>query len=199
MRHREILQGSESEAITMNKLNQWLMLLSHLGILAGIVLVGIQLKQDTELTRIQIFSDATNTRIQMHGAMMGEDPAPVIMKSLVHPEDLSLAELRIMDAYLLTAVNEARLRLVLAREGLRFDTVEEENILLFYFGNTFAQAWWSQFTSDGEDMNNDINAELDRIITSAPDSDMTRSFFESLGGRLGIKSTENLENADLQE
>ena len=130
---------------------------------------------------------------------MGEDPAPVIMKSLVHPEDLSLAELRIMDAYLLTAVNEARLRLVLAREGLRFDTVEEENMLRFYFGNTFAQAWWSQFTSDGEDMNNDINAELDRIITSASDLDMTRSFFESLGGRLSIKSAENMENADLSE
>ena len=93
----------------LDKLNQWLMLLSHLGILAGLILVGMQINQETDLTRIQIFSDATNARIQMHEAMLGDNPAPIVMTSPTNPEDLSLEELGVVDAYFLTAVNEARL------------------------------------------------------------------------------------------
>ena len=178
--------------MNMDKLNQWLMVASHLGILAGLILVGVQINQDNELTRMQIFSDTTTSRVQMHEALMGDDPAPVVMKSLTHPADLSLEELRVMDAYLLSAVNEARLRLVLAQEGLRVDSAEEENLLIFYFGNRFAQAWWKQFTNVGEDMENELNVELDRIIGSAANTDMTLDFFLSLGKSLNIKSTEDI-------
>ena len=174
----------------MDKLNQWLLVASHLGIIAGLILVGVQINQDNELTRIQIFSDTTASRIQMHEALMGDNPAPIVMKSLTHPEELSLEELRIMDAYLLSAVNEARLRLVLAQNGLRVDSTEEENLLLFYFGNRFAQEWWKQFISSGEDMKNEHNIELDRIIGSAENTDMTLGFFRGLGNRLNIKSVE---------
>ena len=114
------------------------------------------------------------------------------MKSLTNPEELTLAEMRVMDAYLLTAVNEARLRMVLAKEGLHVDSAEEENLLLFYFGNMFAQEWRKQFTTDDENMGNEHNIELDRIIRSAADTDMTLGFFHSLGQRLDIKSTEGL-------
>ena len=176
----------------MDKLNQWLMAASHLGILAGIILVGVQINQENELTRMQIFSDTTTSRIQMHEALMGDHPAPVVMKSLMHPEELSLEELRIMDAYLLSNVNESRLRLVLAQEGLRVDKTAEENLLTFYFGNRFAQEWWKQFTSHCEDMENEINIELDRIIGLAADTEITVDFFRGLGKRLNIKSTEEI-------
>jgi hypothetical protein len=178
--------------MNMDKFNQWLMVVSHLGIFAGLILVGFQINQDNELTRIQIFTDRTMSRIQMHETLMGDNPAPVVMKSLTHPEELSLEELRVMDAYLLSGVNEARLRLVLAKEGLRVDSTEEENLLYFYFGNRFAQEWWKQFTSSGEDMENEVNVELDRIIGSAENTDMTPDFFRGLGKRLNIKSTEEI-------
>ena len=178
--------------MSLDKLNQWLMVISHLGIFAGLVMVGIQINQYNELTRLQIFSDTTNSRIQMHQSILGDNPAPVIMKALMNPEDLTHEELRIMDAYMLTAVNEARLRMVLAQQGLQVDSVEEENILLFYFGNRFGQAWWNEFISEGEDTENELNIELDRIIRSAADTDMTRKFFRGLGQQLGIKSTEEI-------
>lgn len=168
----------------LERINPWLIALSNLGILAGLILVAIQIRQEIQLTRVQIFSEATNARIEMHESMLGEDPAHVVVKSLIEPEELSLDELRIMDAYLLTAVNEARLRLVLAQEGLRIDSAEEENILRFYFGNRFAQAWWRQFTADGEDMTNDTNIELDRIIGSIGDEEVTLGFLSGLGERL---------------
>lgn len=176
----------------MDKANQWLMVTSHLGILAGLILVGIQIKQDNELTRLQIFSDTTTSRIQMHEAVMGDNPAPVVMKSLTHPEDLTLEELRIMDAYMLAAVNEERRRMVLEENGLQVTAVEEEDLLLFYFGNEFAQAWWQQFMSDGENRDNHFNEEMIRRIESAAESNMTTDFFRSLGQRLNIKSTQEM-------
>ena len=80
--------------MNMDKANQWLMVVSHLGILAGLILVGAQVKQDYDLTRIQIFSETTSSRIQMHGSVTGDNPAPIVMKSLTHPEDLTLEEIR---------------------------------------------------------------------------------------------------------
>jgi hypothetical protein len=176
----------------MDKLNQRLLVASHLGIIAGLILVGFQINQDNKLTRLQIFSDTTASRIQMHEALMGDNPAPIVMKSLLQPEELSLGEIRVMDAYLLSAVNEARIRLVLAQQGLRVDSTEEENLLLFYFGNRFAQEWWKQFISSGEDMENKHNIELTRIIGSAENTEMTLDFFRSLGNRLNIKSVEGI-------
>jgi len=37
--------------------------------------------------------------------------------------------------------------------------MEEENMLMFNFGNRFAQEWWKEFTSDGENMENVLNIE----------------------------------------
>ena len=176
----------------VDKVNQWLMVTSHLGILAGLILVGMQIKQDNELTRLQIFSDTTTSRIQIHEAVMGDNPALVVMKSLTHPEDLTLEELRIMDAYLLAAVNEERRRMVLEESGLQVTAVEEEDLLLFYFGNEFAQAWWQQFMSDGENRDNHFNEEMIRRIESAAELNMTTDFFRKLGQRLNIKSTQDM-------
>ncbi len=116
--------------MNMDKANQWLMVISHLGILAGLVLVGVQIKQDNDLTRVQIFSETTSSRIQMHESLMGDNPAPIVVKSLTNPEALTLEEIRVMDSYLITAVNEARRRIVLESEGLRVDTAEEETCWL---------------------------------------------------------------------
>ena len=176
----------------MDKANQWLMVTSHLGILAGLILVGIQIKQDNDLTRLQIFSDTTTSRIQMHEAVMGDNPAPVVMKSLTHPEDLTLEELRIMDAYMLAAVNEERRRMVLEENGLQVTAVEEEDLLVFYFGNEFAQAWWQQFMSDGENRNNHFNQEMIRRIESVAEANRSPDFFRSLGQRLNSKATEDM-------
>ncbi len=41
-------------------------------------------------------------------------------------------------------------------------------------------------------MENEVNMELDRIIRSMSDADITLDFFRSLGQRLSIESTENM-------
>ena len=63
---------------------------------------------------------------------------------------------------------------------------------MFYFGNTFAREWWKQFTSEGEDMQSQVNKELGRIVRSAANTNTTRNFFRSLGSRINNEATKVL-------
>jgi len=57
------------------QLNIWLSLLANLGVIAGLVLVAIQIRQNTGITRAQVTNDWYMADMQLELAMMGEDPA----------------------------------------------------------------------------------------------------------------------------
>jgi hypothetical protein len=158
-----------------DKLNQWLLLISQLGILMGLILVGYQIQQTTELAKIQLFSDITSSRIDMAGATLGENSAPTIAKSLTEPEALTLAELYVMDAFLIRGLNEVRRAEVLRRLGLDIGISTSENIHAFYFGNEFAQKWWAGFMESHT--KDDVLIEVDRLIRSTS-PDRTSKIFD---------------------
>ena len=129
----------------IERLNQWLILGSNLGILAGLVLVTFQIRQDSEIARAQLFSDVTTSRIEMAGRSLGENPAPIIARSLEAPHELTTAELHVMDAYYISGLNEVRRSQALRRVGLDLGIAAPENVLAFYFGSESAQRWWARF------------------------------------------------------
>ena len=80
-------------------LNRWLTLIANIGIVIGLVMVAIQIQQDSDLARAQLFSDHTDSRRDWNQAMMGESPMEVVAKSIERPAELTLAELHVMDFY----------------------------------------------------------------------------------------------------
>lgn len=82
------------------KLNRWLQVSANIGIVLGLVLVGFQLKQNSELARIQLLYEESNRAIELETEVVGERAAEVWAKSIQAPEDLTLAEIRIMEALL---------------------------------------------------------------------------------------------------
>ena len=166
------------------RLNQWLLLGSHLGILASLLLVGFQIQQTTELTKAQLFSDITSSRMEMAGATLGENPAPILAKALKEPDALTESELYVMDAYLIRGLNEVRRALVLERVGLDVGITAPENTLAFYFGNEFAQRWWATFVASGEDVGNDVLRQIDGLVRST-DTGFTTNVFDRLGAPEG--------------
>ena len=166
--------------MNLEKLNQWLLLVSHLGILGGLILVGLQIRQDSEIARVQLFSDITSSRMEMAGATLGDNPAPVLAKALKEPDALTESELYVMDAYLIRGLNEVRRSLVLKRVGLDVGITAPENTLAFYFGNEFAQRWWATFVASGEDVGNDVLRQIDGLVR-ATDPGFTTNVFDSLG------------------
>ena len=125
-------------------LNRWLSLVANIGVMLGLVLVAFQIRQDVELTKIQLFSDATSSRKEWNQAMLGSDPMNVVMKSIENPSELTLAELHVMDAYLVGAINELRRLELLEAAGLDVN-IEVEGLHYFFFGSRFAKAWYEEF------------------------------------------------------
>jgi hypothetical protein len=158
-RHLEVFK------VNVEKLNQWFLLGSHLGILGGLILVTLQIQQESVIAKAQLFSDITTSRMEMAGVTLGENPAPIVAKSLTEPETLTAADLLVMDSYYIRAINEARRALVLKEVGLDLGIGAAENIVQFYFGSEIAQRWWTVFVnSHATDV---VLKDLDKLVREA--------------------------------
>ena len=145
------------------KLNKWLQVSANIGIVLGLVLVGIQLRQNSDLARIQLLYEESNRAIDLETAVVGEQSAAVWAKSIEAPEDLTLAEIRIMEALLWSFVEQLRGTFRLAEQGLLSDEdwrTRAESEVTFYLSDTYSRTWWRLF-SEG---NNNIPEELRRVI-----------------------------------
>ena len=130
------------------KLNSWLQVSANIGIVLGLVLVGVQLKQNTDLARIEMLSDENRRVIDYELEVVGERGAEVWAKSVEAPEDLTLDEVRIMEALLYSFVENLRGTYRLADLGLLEESdwrrrVETE--VIFYLSDPYSRAWWANY------------------------------------------------------
>ena len=71
------------------KLSHWVSILSNVGLLTGLVLVAIQINQNTNLARIDMVSRNYESSMMFGLAMMGEDPAAAWSKAALDPDSLT--------------------------------------------------------------------------------------------------------------
>ena len=166
------------------RINSWLSLGANIGVVVGLILVAYQINQDADLTRIQLFSDATTARNEFNHALMGDNPLEVVAKSIESPYELTLAELQIMDAYLISALNEIRRLELLRRTGLDVEN-SVEGIHAYYFGSNFARAWFEGY--GGETNFPDMT---DRIRNT--DTEYVVNLFDALLARLNDDAGQSL-------
>ena len=65
-----------------DRVNRWLTLGANIGVVIGLVLVAYQINQEADLIRVQLFSDATDSRCEFKQAVMGNEPMKVAAKSI---------------------------------------------------------------------------------------------------------------------
>ena len=82
----------------LNKLNDWLRVIADLGILVGIVLVLVQMNQNDDLMRSQIMNQYYDSNAEYEASFAGENLPAIWEKSLLDPENLTLAEMRALEA-----------------------------------------------------------------------------------------------------
>ena len=150
-----------------SKLNSWLQVSANIGIVLGLVLVGVQLKQNSDLARIQLLYDESRRVVEFELEMVGERAAEVWAKSIEDPENLTLEEVRIMEALYYSFIENLRGTYRLAQLGLLEDSdwrsrVESE--VNFYISDPYALSWWSVF---GGNPNESIPEELRAAINAA--------------------------------
>jgi hypothetical protein len=128
-----------------NTVNKWLTLGANVGILIGLALVVFEIRQNADLLRLQFINDDLLISAQTESPMLGEDPTKAMMKAMYTPEDLTYAEFRTVDAYLVSKMDLLTRRYILGQEGILEQSAWESNLGFTFewlFGNKFSRLWW---------------------------------------------------------
>lgn len=163
------------------RLNSWLQVSANIGIVLGLVLVGVQLKQNTDLARIQLLNEESRRLVDFELEVVGERGAEVWAKSIEDPDNLTLAEVRIMEALLWGFVENLRGTYRLAALGLLEEEdwrrrVESE--VTFYLSDRYSRAWWENFAGHPtESMPEELRSAIQSIIEN-DDEDVTQYILE---------------------
>ena len=170
--HFGVVRGT---VVNTSKLNSWLQVAANIGIVLGLVLVGVQLKQNSDLARIQLVYAESQSSIDLELEVVGELGAQVWAKSIEDPENLTLAEVRIMEALLWGFAENLRGTYRLAELGLLEEEdwhrrVESE--VTFYLSDRYSRAWWANYGQASDtypvelrDAINAVIADDDRSVT----------------------------------
>ncbi len=140
-------------------LNNWLQIGANIGLLAGIALVAVQINQNTKLVRIQLLNEESRTLIEGEHSMLGENPAVVIEKSVVDPQNLSVGEMRVMEAVHWRVFQQIQ-HLYDERElyGEKWKRLVEQEAA-WALGTPFGRAWWEENRNEDE-----VSEYVDEVI-----------------------------------
>ena len=158
--------------MNFGKLNNWLQVSANIGIVLGLVLVGVQLKQNSDLVKIQLLYEESRRTVDLELQVVGERGAEVWAKSIEEPENLTLEEIRIMEALLWGFIEMQRGTYRLAELGLIDEDdwkkrVESE--VSFWFGDRYGAAWWQNYSVGNTGTG---NASMPQTLTDAIDARM---------------------------
>lgn len=149
------------------KLNKWLQVSANIGIVLGLVLVGFQLRQNSELVRIQLLYEESIRAVELETEVVGERAAEVWAKSIQAPEDLTLAEIRIMEALLWSFMEQLRGTYRLAEMGLLSDQdwrIRAESEVTFQLSDPYSRAWWKNYSTGNNHLPEELRTVIDDVI-----------------------------------
>jgi hypothetical protein len=86
--------------MNVDALNRWLTLLSNLGVIAGFVLLAVQLNQNTRALQMQSFGEFSRDVAAMEASNMGDTPNASYAAAMDDPASLTSAQLFDVWAYM---------------------------------------------------------------------------------------------------
>ena len=126
-------------------IGRWLTLGANVGVIASIIFLALEIRQNSILAQMQFADDRRAAFQQGALALFGDSAAEVWEKSIEDPASLSLAELKVMDAYLYFQLANSMRVFRQEQAGLLENGATESYMqanLPFYFNSKFAKAWW---------------------------------------------------------
>jgi hypothetical protein len=129
--------------------NRWLTLSANVGVIAGLILVAVQIDQNTRIMKAQIVNDYYLADMNLELAMMGDNPAISWAKAVYAPNELNHVDAAILDRYFnYGMVQIGRLR-KMHELGMADDDWEDRiNYLGWHLGNEVGQRWWANYKED---------------------------------------------------
>jgi hypothetical protein len=134
--------------MTKANLSQWVTAATNIAVLIGVFLLVFELRQNAELVRVEMIQNRIDAFQQAEAGFFDPDLSQVWVKSIEEPESMSLAEIRMMDAYLAVHMAQMMRNHDLEKAGLleRGHTAKLlEGDAEWLFGSSFGKAYWEQF------------------------------------------------------
>lgn len=129
-----------------SELNSWFALLANLGVIAGLILVAVQIRQNTEITRAQVANDWFMADMQLELTMMGENPATAWTKAVFSPDDLNRDDAAVLDRYFNFGLVQVQRLERMHELGLADEQwTERIGYLRWHLGNEVGRRWWTHF------------------------------------------------------
>lgn len=160
------------------RFDRWIQIIGALGIVAGLVLVGLQLGQSARLTRAELGSGSMAYRQTLLTSVRGEGLADALAQAIEDPAGLDTTQQVILHAWYSDVLGQVLrqrylLRLEVFQDPLApFAEIQARS----YFGNGYARAWWRRHRDGYPE---EIVALLDPVIEALP-PDRDRQDFVSL-------------------
>ena len=168
--------------------NRWFSIAANVGIVIGLILVGLQLRQNASLARIQILSDDISDERAAEMAMFGDAGAVAWAKSIEDPGSMTSAEIKVVDGWLVSQVLGWSRVALLENEGLLAAGATKQRIetsISFYFGNQFARNWWKYEKQN--DYDHEFVSMVDEAIERLEDNE-NKIWLQNLKKDIGVRA-----------
>ena len=130
----------------LDRFGGWLALAANLGVVAGLILLALELRQNTQVVKAQSVTNLFMGMAAGETAFMGEDTAAAYVKALDSPETLTDEEISIVWAYLNVRMWSVQQAYSMHTLGLASDeTWQTAKSWAFVSINfPFGQVWWDE-------------------------------------------------------
>ncbi len=145
------------------KLHDWIQIIGIVAVVASLIYVGLELRQEQRLARADLGSQSFQIAADLHLTLTDPDVAKAWTKMLNNPEDLTASEQRQVDGILHAA------KTLFMRECYLTDRdvfAECRGLVLnigpVFFASEYAQSWWRSQRADEPILPDWIDDEIER-------------------------------------
>ena len=165
--------------------NRWLNVTANLGVLAGLILVIFEMRQNQELMKVNLTNDYYSSYAQAEMIFAGENLPAVWEKSLVDPKNLSLKEMRILEAHTYSPITRWINLYRLYEAGILEKTFWQSQVNVdasYYLGTPYGRAYWENIKPhalESKFIPLDLLDYIDNVLAATDPQDI-RNHIESI-------------------
>lgn len=129
----------------IDRLNHWLTLAANVGVIVGLFVLIVEVRQNANLTRAEMLSNRDDLLVQIEMSLASPEISAAWVKSIRDPESLSDTEIRMVESHLVAMMMQWHYMFTMEEAGLTSRGHTRQHILNvapYYFGSRHGKNWW---------------------------------------------------------
>jgi hypothetical protein len=162
------------------RLNRWLTLGANIGVLLGLLVLIVEVRQNAALSRASMEQNKNDRLAEIELNYTKPEVSAVWIKSVREPENLTDKEIRMLDGILAAVMLQWEYRFLMWNAGLTDREGARQQILNsapYHFGSRFAKHWW-RLQADGWE--GTVMMEVAGPIIDDVDENFLADYYDSL-------------------